>query len=159
MRYFENLKEEKEIKNRYKELAKQFHPDLGGCTETMKIINVQYEKVMTGVYQTAGKSITEIEELLSKDSSMREALDKVIFIEDLIVELCGEWIWVTGNTARNKEVLKQAKFFWSPNKKAWYYKPAGKKSYNRKHWSINEIRATHGTKQIFSSDLKREKIG
>lgn len=60
MKYFLGLTQELEIKARYKELAKKHHPDLGGCAEIMKEVNAQYEKCMEGMYQHAGKSITEI---------------------------------------------------------------------------------------------------
>jgi len=40
--YFIDLTSTENIKARFKELAKQYHPDLGGCVEIMKEINSQY---------------------------------------------------------------------------------------------------------------------
>ena len=78
MKHFEGLTKEEEIKARYKELAKKFHPDLGGDTETMKEINSQYDTVLRGFYQAAGKSLSEIDEILEKDVVLRSKIDAII---------------------------------------------------------------------------------
>lgn len=148
MLYFENLENEDEIKARYKELAKMYHPDLGGDVEIMKEINSQYEKVVTGVYQKQGKSITEIDELLIKDAEIRAKMNEILQIEGLTIELCGSWIWVTGETRQYKEKLKEAMFKWSPNKLAWYWREEGKRSYSRKNMNLDEIRYKHGSTAI-----------
>lgn len=145
MFYFEGLIEENEIKARYKELAKKYHPDLGGDLEVMKDINNQYEKVITGVYQRAGKSITEIDELLVKDAEIRAKMNAILLCEGLNIELCGSWIWVTGETKIYKDKLKEALFRWSPNKLAWYWREEGKRSYSRKNMCLDEIRYKHGS--------------
>jgi len=148
MKYFEGLTQESEIKSRYKELAKKFHPDLGGCVETMKIINLQYEKVIIGFYQKAGKSITEIEEILKNDAALREKLNNIITLHDLIIEICGSWLWITGDTRTHKERLKELKFFWSKTKSAWYWRSEGKRSFNRNPMSLDDIRIKHGSMNI-----------
>ncbi len=147
---FSNLLTEKEIKDQYKKLAKLHHPDLGGCTEMMKQINTEYEKALTGLYQSGGKSITEIDDLLKADSVIRESLMKILAIGDLIVELCGEWIWVTGETQKARELLKVAGFMWASKKKAWFWRAAGKRSYNRTEWGLDEIRSKHGSTTVRS---------
>ena len=151
MKYFEGLINEKEIKDRYKELAKKHHPDIGGDVDVMKEINNQYEKVLVGMYQKGGKSITEIEELMKNNLAVREALNKVISLEGISVELCWMWIWITGNTQPIKEILKQAGFFWASQKKAWYWRPEQAKSNNRIKMTIDEIRYKHGSLEIKKS--------
>lgn len=158
MKYFEGLTDESAIKARYKELAKLHHPDLGGNTETMKVINTQYEKVLTGCYQKAGKSITEIDDLLAKDSVLREKLNQIILIEGLNIELCGAWIWITGDTKPHKETLKEAKFLWSRNKNAWYWRGEAKKSYNRNPSSLDMIRYRYGSQDIKAERSERKAI-
>lgn len=148
MKYFEGLTVEAEIKARYKELAKTNHPDLGGCVETMKDINTQYESCMSGIYQQAGKSITEIDELLAKDAALRDKLNAIIALEGLSIEICGCWLWVTGATKLHKDFLKACKFFWSNTKTAWYWRAEDKRTYSRGGKSLDEIRATHGSINI-----------
>lgn len=149
MQYFESLTDEKEIKQRYKELAKQYHPDRGGDAEIMKQINTQYEKVMTGVYQTAGKSITEIDELFKQDIKMREKLNAILGLEDLIIEICGTWIWVTGDTKAHKDTLKSHGYLWASKKSAWFFRSEHNKTYgNRFVRTMDEIRYRHGTLSV-----------
>jgi hypothetical protein len=152
MKYFEGLTDEKSIKDRYKELAKKHHPDIGGDAEVMKEVNSQYEKVLEGVYQKSGKSITEIEELMKNNLVVREVLNKVIALEGINVELCWMWIWITGNTQPIKEILKQAGFFWASQKKAWYWRPEEAKSSNRRKMSLDEIRYKHGSVELKRSE-------
>ena len=42
--YFINIKSLPELKFQYRQLVLKHHPDLGGDTETMKVINLQFEK-------------------------------------------------------------------------------------------------------------------
>jgi len=151
MEYFYGLITEQEIKARYKQLAKEHHPDLGGCSETMKIINDQYEQVLTGRYQKDGKSITEIDELLAKDAVLREKLNQIILCEDIYVEVCGRWIWVTGNTKKVKDILKAAKFIWANKKKAWYWHAPEDKSKCRRNMALEDIRSHHGSVRLNSN--------
>lgn len=149
MRYFDDVKTSEEAKTRYRDLAKRYHPDLGGCSETMKVINEQYAQTLEGSYQREGKSITEIEELLKNDILARDALNRVLHLPDVTAEICGSWVWITGNTKPLKEPLKQAGFLWSSNKKRWYYSPTKKKLkkwFNK--WSMQDIRNRYGSTQI-----------
>ena len=42
--YFAGCRTPEEVRERYKELAKQHHPDAGGSTDTMQEINAQRDK-------------------------------------------------------------------------------------------------------------------
>ena len=146
--YFEGLEIKEEIKAMYKELAKKHHPDLGGNIATMQAINSQYEQCLKGQYQREGKSITEIDELLSKDINLRNKLNEILAIDGLAIELCGSWLWITGKTQENKDILKEAKFKWARKKQAWYWREEQAKSYNRKAFSLEEIRYRHGSEKL-----------
>ena len=157
MQYFENLLDEKDIKKRYRDLARMHHPDHGGSSEIMKEINSEYEKILSGAYQRAGKSLTEIEELLENDFAVAEAINSLLSIEDIIISLMGKWVWITGNTKPCKELLKQAKFRWSNDKKAWYWRPPEYfRRFNRKRFNLSEIAYMHGDTQI-KSPIQRKK--
>ena len=155
MNFFKDTKTEQEIKARYKQLAKQNHPDLGGCVETMKIVNAEYEISLTKFYQVSGKSITEIDELLAKDHVLRSKLNEIINCEGLEIEICGSWIWVTGLTKDFKDILKTNGFFWASKKKAWYWRQEENKSYNRKSFDLNEIRFKHGSVKMDVISVKK----
>jgi hypothetical protein len=148
MNFFDGLKEEAEIKKLYKELSKKYHPDLGGDLEIMKLVNAQYEKALTLIYQKSGKSITEIDELLKNDLVLREKLDKIVNLDGLEIELCGKWIWITGETVKHKDIIKSLGFYWARLKKAWYWRAEEAKSFNRKSFSMDEIRNSHGSTSL-----------
>ena len=65
---------------------------------------------------------------------------------DLIVEVCGLWIWVTGETKAHKDQIKAVEGMrYAFEKKAWYF--AAVPSYNRKKRTMEEIRNMHGSKR------------
>lgn len=149
--YFTDLTSHEAIKARYKELAKQYHPDCGGSVEIMKEVNGQYEKVLEGFYQKSGKSITEIEDLLRDDLEVRNKLCEILGYPNLIVELCGVWIWVTGETRIARQSLKSAGFSWASKKLAWYWhKKEEVARFYRGKCSMDEIRSKHGSTTISS---------
>lgn len=60
------------------------------------------------------------------------------------VEICGMWVWVTGETKPVKDVLKAAGFWWAKNKQAWYY--SGKRpGFHRTELDLEAIRTLHGS--------------
>ncbi len=154
MNYFQDLKDEKAVKSRYKDLAKENHPDLGGNVEVMKAVNAQYEQVLRGVYQKDGKSEIEIEDLIKNDKEALKALNLIIGMAGIEVELCGNWIWVTGDTKSVKSILKESKFRWEFKKKAWYWRPEGYKRYHRSSFSLNDIRSRYGSIDIKENRMK-----
>lgn len=66
----------------------------------------------------------------------------------LEIEICGTWVWVSGDTKPVKEGLKAAGFRWAPKKMKWYWKPAGQRSFGRGKWSMDEIREFHGSERV-----------
>jgi len=155
--YFENCASLDEARSLYRQLAKANHPDFGGDTATMQEINRQWaEYQATGAKANArsrqqaaheaGKKaaadyhdIDELGEILA--SKLRELL---AISPDLVVEVCGLWIWVTGETkAHHAEIKAVEGMRYAFEKKAWYF--AAVPSYNRKKRSMEEIRNMHGS--------------
>lgn len=156
--YFEGLTSQDEIRKRFKELAKAHHPDLGGCVEEMKEINKQYDDVLQGIYQKEGKSLSEIDELLKNSQEIREKLYDILQVYGVVVELCGSWIWITGDTKPVKEKLKDMGCKWSNQKAAWYWHNSeGKRWKGPNKWNLEQIRFRHGS-EIIKEMRKREAI-
>ena len=77
-------------------------------------------------------------------------------------ELCGSWVWCSGETKKHKEALKGAGFHWSQNKKKWYWhhEEPGRK-WRRGNTSMADIRRKYGS-QVFNGSREEtgfEKIG
>jgi len=130
MKYFNNCKSIEELKKEYKKLAFANHPDRNGDLEVMKAINVEYEKALNNLKINGSKADKESTEVASE---FIEIINNIINLEGLVIEIVGNWIWITGNTKEHKEVLKANGFYYASKKKAWYLKPSDYKSKSRKH--------------------------
>lgn len=63
------------------------------------------------------------------------------------IEICGAWVWVSGDTKPVKDALKAAGFWWARHKEAWYY--SGKRpGFHRTELDMEGIRALHGSAVI-----------
>ena len=83
--------------------------------------------------------------------ALNMALNAIINCYGIVIEVCGAWIWVSGETKPNKEILKTSGFLWSSQKEMRYFRPQSqKKRYYRGSSSIEEIRAKYGTEKINS---------
>lgn len=153
--YFFDIHTAEELKKAYKEWAVKLHPDNGGDAEQFKEMQAQFTKlfaVLKNVHinsktgetweATGARATTETAE------EFMNIIEKLMFIAALNVELCGSWIWVSGDTKAYKELLKELGFKYSANKQMWYYQRDGKHPFykNKKAWTIDEIRATYGSK-------------
>ena len=66
-------------------------------------------------------------------------------MDDIVIEIIGCFIWVTGNTRTYKDRLKELKFQWHSKKFAWYLKPEDYKKRSRGDYDLDEIREMYGT--------------
>jgi len=57
----------------------------------------------------------------SVTNSLMAVLKKVVLLPGLAIEVCGCWIWVTGNTFPNRQALGAAGFSWSKRHARWYW--------------------------------------
>jgi len=147
-RYFDGCRDEQEIKSRYRDLAKQHHPDLGGDAEIMKAVNNAYEAALKGAYRRAGMDEAKVNARWAMDEEIAVMAMKVLRLKkELHVELCGVWLWITGNTYAAKEELKAFGCRFSGPKKAWYWhrEEDGQDKWHKRAISLEEIRARYGS--------------
>ena len=150
--YFDPLPETQEqLKKMYRKLAMQYHPDCGGEEEAMKQINAEYE-ILFG--QVGNIFINAKGENYTKDNTGELPEDFIKIINELIkfhgvvIEICGSFIWLSGDTKPYKEQIKALGFKWSSNKVMWYLAPAWYKRRSRKKYSMEEIRDMYGSKEV-----------
>lgn len=71
---------------------------------------------------------------------------KALSLPNIKVELCGTWIWITGDTKPVKEQLKELGCKWAPKKKKWFWrKPTDKKFWKKGELDMDAIRMKHGS--------------
>ena len=142
---FQNIKSLEEAKKVFKRLAKQLHPDIGGCDEEFKLLKNIYDEIIENkiYFSNENKFNLELEKIISK----------ILHYEDITIEVVGDWIWLSGNTIAIKEKLKELDFKWASKKKMWYY---GKlKGKNFKSKSIEEIKSKYGCTTLKSEQKKK----
>jgi len=150
MNYFEGITTLEGLKRKYRELCKIHHPDLGGSTQIMQAINSQYENMLTRVHDKEGKPLNAEEINIQKD--IMDVINKIVALKGLIIEVCGRWVWVTGETRQYKEYFKSVGFFWAAKKVAWYWRPADAKTSSRHQLPLEAIRARYGSINIGTVD-------
>jgi len=148
--YFTGCSSLDEVKRRYKELAMKHHPDRGGDKATMQAINLEYESIKKN---SAFHYWKQKEEYKQDYIEFPEIINKIVGLQDIVIELIGNWVWISGNTYIHKTKLKEAGFLYANEKKFWYWRPHDYKSANRKPQTMDYIRDKYG-----SDVYKQERI-
>jgi curved DNA-binding protein CbpA len=140
--YFESCSSLDEVKRKYKELAMKYHPDRGGSKEIMQEINSQYESIRKNplfrfdkVNKDARKDYVEFPEIINH----------IIGFKGIVIELCGNWLWISGQTYQYRWQLKKYGFLFADQKKLWYWRPNDYKSANQEPKSMEYIRSKYGS--------------
>ena len=157
-KYFSNPQTLEELKKQYRELAFKYHPDRGGNTEKMKAVNNEYDelfKILKDVHRTKdGDSYTAKQETSENSEQFKDIINELMKMENVIIEIIGCFIWLTGNTKTYKDKLKEMKFQWHSKKIAWYLKPEDYKKRSHKDYDLDEIRQMYGTEGAVHSKGK-----
>ena len=160
MSYFTNCKTAEELKKAYRTWAKKLHPDLGGNAEEFKQMQNEYEKMWERLKYVHHTAPTEIytKETDETPQEFIHIINVLITLVGVEVEICGKWIWVSGNTKAHKETLKQLKFKWAHKKQAWYYHAEPYKKKSRRELTLDEIRDMFGSQKYDKKQDEEKKL-
>jgi len=137
------------VKAAYVKACKKYHPDINPAgAEMMKVVNAAYDVLRD--YEGEIK-----EEQSDYGTLFNDALNAVLPLSDILVEICGVWLWVTGDTRKHKKPLKSAGFKWAGKKKAWYFRPEQFRSFSRGKSTLSEIREKYGSKRPAAKGFAR----
>ncbi len=143
-----------ELRKQYKNLLKLHHPDNGGTKEASQAINNEYEQLFSMLKAGYTHTGTENKEGVKTDwteqtdEALREALQKIIHLQGIEIEICGSWIWVSGNTYQHKAEIKAAGYKWSKNKSMWYFHNGEYRRGSRKTYTMDDIRFKYGSTEV-----------
>ena len=154
MKWFNNPATLEELKKQYKTLALKHHPDMGGTVKDMQEINAEYDSLfarLKNIHQTADGNTYETKtDSRETADEFREIITRLIILDGVQIEICGSWLWVTGNTYPHKDTLKSLKFRYSKSKCAWYYHNDGYRKNNGKTFTLEQIRSLYGSEVVNS---------
>lgn len=151
--HFQGCNDVESVRFRFKKLAKQHHPDLGGDVEVMKAVNAEYEQVMNRLNgRSSNPDADPSKWSWSVEEKLREALQNIILLKGISIEIIGVWIWVGGDTKIVKDQLKSAGFLWSKKNQLWYFAPQKMSSKRRKNYrgrySMDDKRNRYGSRKV-----------
>jgi DNA primase len=89
------------------------------------------------------------------DLEIEKIISKILHYQDIIIEVVGSWIWISGNSKSIKEELKELGFKWANKKKMWYY--GEMKGRNPKQKSMSDIKAKYGCQTVQTKQQQKLK--
>jgi hypothetical protein len=149
-----------EIKAKYRELAKRWHPDLGGDTATMQAINAEYAWAMDAATRTERPDANEstYQWHAANNETLRQKIEEAVRMfarfTAIEIEICGAWIWIHGTAKRGTspendaviDLLKAHQYRFAAHKALWYYPVVPSKSHSSH--SMEEIRSMYGSQFV-----------
>ena len=149
LKFFENVSTLTELRKEYRRLAFIYHPDKGGDTVLMQILNDRYDLLSEKfIKENVDFSEGRKEYEMQVSEEIREMLDRIMFLRGVEIEVIGGWIWITGNTFAVRTTLKSLGFMFSYSKTAWYWHKGEYPKKNGKIQSMDEMRDFWGSQKI-----------
>lgn len=140
-----------DIKIAYRRACMAYHPDRNPAgLEMMKLINAAWACLSDFVPGSEKDAF----DASSYGTELNAALNAIINL-GLEIEICGSWVWVSGDTRPHREVLKASGFKWAPKKMMWNFRPPEWKSFSRGKFSMDDIRERHGSVTVKTNQQAR----
>ena len=158
MKYLNEIRTLEELKKNYHKWAIRLHPDNGGSLEEMKVLNEEYAQVFKKVknihLNKDGKEYTK--ETNEKPEEFRNLINELLKLNNILIEVIGCFVWVSGETRPYRDKLKSLGMKWHSKKKRWYFSPEGYKRYGGGEYSMEDIRNMYGVE--FSEEVNKKEI-
>ena len=147
-RWFAEVKTVEELRKRYRELLKKYHPDNeNGSIEATQEINAEYDRLFA-ILSKENKSDSQFYTYDDKaeNEAFKAVISNIIHI-NADVEIIGSWIWVHGGY-EYRELLKSIGFRYAPKKKCWCWHYGVYRRYHKGEVSLAEIRMKYGSHTV-----------
>lgn len=147
MTWFTGVTDIQTLRQRYRELLREYHPDNGGNVSDMQNINAEYD-VLFDALSKADKSDKQsyTHEEQAENEAFKDVLNRIIHI-NADIEIIGSWVWVHGAYAY-KELLKSIGFRYAPKKKSWCWHYGEYKRHHKAEISLDELRLRYGSQSV-----------
>ena len=153
MKYFEAARTLEDVKQLYKKLARDLHPDCNperDTTAEFQEMQRQYHEAFNRLKNVHINKDGETYEKETEETPEQFAaiINALLKMPGLMIELCGSWLWITGNTREHKDGLKTLGFKWSKNKSAWYFHFEPYRKRSKKSVDLDTIRSMYGSQKF-----------
>ena len=150
LKYFNNCQTLQQAKELYRTLAIKNHPDKGGDNAVMQEINAEF------AFCCKNELFGEKNNLNSYNNveEFQDVINKIAHLDNIIIEVCGLWLWVSGDTRKHKETLKAAGCRWASKKMLWYWRPEQQNFKRTKSLEMFQIRSKYGSTIVEPQPLK-----
>jgi len=155
-KYFVNCNTPAAVKSMFRKLAFMHHPDRGGDTRTMQIINDQYYKALERLNGQSFVGTDNKERVYYYNYTTEKMVIEKMFeclalkMKGVDIEIIGTWLWVSGNTKPYSSKLKWNNgeglgLRWNHNRQAWqWHRPTKKRTRYAKDMSVDDLRDMYG---------------
>ena len=147
-KWFAGVKTIEELRTKYRELLKRYHPDNeGGSVEATQEINAEYDRlfsILSHENKSDRESTTYDQNV--ENEAFKAVLNQIISY-NMDIELIGSWIWCF-NCFAYKDRLKELGFRFAPKKRAWTWHYGEFSRYHKGEIPIDDIRAKYGSQKV-----------
>lgn len=158
MKYLKNIKTLEELKKEYRKWAMKLHPDMGGSTEDMQILNAEYEALFARVKDIhTNKDGQEYRKATNEaPQDFIKIINELLKLGGIHIEVIGCFLWVSGDTKPHKDKLKALGLKWHNKKSCWFLSPEGYRRQGNQEYSMDYIRDLYGVQ--YDEETSQEEI-
>lgn len=125
-RYFDTCATLDDLKKAYRTLCKELHPDANPGRDTTALFQdlaAQYEKAFERLryIRTRADGTTYTRDTTETAQDFPRAVSAIISLAGIDIEICGSFIWVSGDTYTHRATLKALQYRYCAKKHMWYY--------------------------------------
>ena len=164
MKWFDvnEIKDLNSLRSTYKKFLIKYNPDNNAedTTADMQEINAEYalmfERLKNGFEHSEhyDRATDRQKQNYSweKDKQIREMIIALSRLEGLIIEICGVWIYVRGNTKQHRQELRALGLTWNRQKECWIIHFDDYYRHGQQSMSMNYIREKYGSVFVKSAE-------
>lgn len=165
MKWFDvnEIKDLNSLRSTYKKFLIKYHPDNNAedTTADVQEINAEYalmfERLKNGFEHSEhyDRATDRQKQNYSweKDKQIREMIIALSRLEGLIIEICGVWIYVRGNTKQHRQELRALGLTWKTRQKeCWIIHFDDYYRHGQQSMSMNYIREKYGSVFVKSAE-------
>lgn len=158
-----------EAKKQFKRLMVMYHPDIATkrgmseeeATKICQQISVEWNYLKNhnyNIHETKnGGTYTDWNQDRADDVTERyaEIIEQLVKMDGVLIEICGNFIWLDGNTYAHKAEIKELGFRWASKKKRWFLAPQGWRKKGHRELQMDEIRNAYGSVKVAAGTYQR----